>query len=129
MKVPVGVAHCEQLALGVAGVVPDLQSLIEKSSQSIVREYCARVTLHGLTAASTTSYKNMVRKLKVDYVADKKLSDLLDLYGVKSDDIIGRAKTYEAIVKGDNSVEPGLPESFNVLLHELRGLGLELTFD
>jgi Ca2+-binding EF-hand superfamily protein len=72
----------------VAGVVPDLQSLIEKSSQSIVREYCARVTLHGLTAASTTSYKNMVRKLKVDYVADKKLSDLLDLYGVKSDDII-----------------------------------------
>jgi DNA-directed RNA polymerase subunit beta len=48
---------------------------------------------------------------------------------VKSDDIIGRAKTYEAIVKGDNMVEPGLPESFNVLLHELRGLGIEITFD
>jgi len=54
---------------------------------------------------------------------------LREILTVKSDDIIGRAKTYEAIVKGDNSVEPGLPESFNVLLHELRGLGLELTFD
>jgi DNA-directed RNA polymerase subunit beta len=54
---------------------------------------------------------------------------LREILTVKSDDIIGRAKTYEAIVKGDNSVEPGIPESFNVLLHELRGLGLELTFD
>jgi DNA-directed RNA polymerase subunit beta len=54
---------------------------------------------------------------------------LREILTVKSDDIIGRAKTYEAIVKGDNSVETGLPESFNVLLHELRGLGLEVTFD
>jgi len=54
---------------------------------------------------------------------------LREILTVKSDDIIGRAKTYEAIVKGKNSVEPGIPESFNVLLHELRGLGLEVTFD
>ena len=54
---------------------------------------------------------------------------LREILTVKSDDIIGRAKAYEAIVKGENMVEPGLPESFNVLLHELRGLGIELTFD
>jgi DNA-directed RNA polymerase subunit beta len=54
---------------------------------------------------------------------------LREILTVKSDDIVVRAKTYEAIVKGDNSPEPGIPESFNVLLHELRGLGLEMTFD
>ena len=54
---------------------------------------------------------------------------LREILTVKSDDIIGRAKAYEAIVKGENMVEPGLPESFNVLLNELRGLGIELTFD
>lgn len=54
---------------------------------------------------------------------------LREILTVKSDDIIGRAKMYEAIVKGDNMVEPGLPESFNVLVHELRGLGLEMTFE
>ena len=54
---------------------------------------------------------------------------LREILTVKSDDIIGRAKAYEAIVKGENMVEQGLPESFNVLLHELRGLGIELTFD
>ena len=54
---------------------------------------------------------------------------LQELLTVKSDDIIGRAKTYEAIVKGDNLPEPGVPESFNVLLHELRGLALDLRFE
>ncbi|MFM7672122.1 MAG: DNA-directed RNA polymerase subunit beta [Bacteroidota bacterium] len=54
---------------------------------------------------------------------------LQELLTIKSDDIIGRAKTYEAIVKGDNVPRPGVPESFNVLLHELRGLGLDLQFD
>ena len=48
---------------------------------------------------------------------------------VKSDDIIGRAKAYEAIVKGDNLPEAGIPESFNVLMHELRGLALDLKFE
>jgi DNA-directed RNA polymerase subunit beta len=48
---------------------------------------------------------------------------------VKSDDVIGRAKVYESIVKGDVLPNPGIPESFNVLVHELRGLALELTFD
>ncbi|MFT4061434.1 MAG: DNA-directed RNA polymerase subunit beta [Edaphocola sp.] len=54
---------------------------------------------------------------------------LQELLTIKSDDIIGRAKAYEAIVKGDNIPKAGIPESFNVLVHELRGLGLELTFD
>ena len=60
------------------------------------------------------------------YGASNILQELLTL---KSDDIIGRAKTYEAIVKGDNIPRAGVPESFNVLVHELRGLGLDLTFE
>lgn len=54
---------------------------------------------------------------------------LREILTVKSDDIIGRAKTYESIVKGDNLPEPGIPESFNVLLHELRGLCLDVILD
>jgi DNA-directed RNA polymerase subunit beta len=54
---------------------------------------------------------------------------LQELLTIKSDDIIGRAKTYEAIVKGDNVPRAGIPESFNVLVHELRGLGLDLKFE
>lgn len=54
---------------------------------------------------------------------------LREILTVKSDDVEGRAKTYEAIVKGDLLPEPGLPESLNVLLHELRGLGLSVKFD
>jgi DNA-directed RNA polymerase subunit beta len=54
---------------------------------------------------------------------------LQELLTVKSDDIAGRAKTYEAIVKGDNIPKAGIPESFNVLVHELRGLGLDLHFE
>ena len=54
---------------------------------------------------------------------------LQELLTVKSDDVMGRAKAYEAIVKGENLGTPGIPESFNVLLHELRGLGLEITLD
>jgi len=54
---------------------------------------------------------------------------LQELLTLKSDDIVGRAKTYEAIVKGDNIPKAGTPESFNVLVNELRGLGLELNFD
>ncbi|RZK45428.1 MAG: DNA-directed RNA polymerase subunit beta, partial [Pedobacter sp.] len=54
---------------------------------------------------------------------------LQEILTVKSDDVIGRAKTYEAIVKGENLPTPGVPESFNVLVHELRGLGLDITLD
>jgi DNA-directed RNA polymerase subunit beta len=54
---------------------------------------------------------------------------LREILTVKSDDVIGRAKTYESIVKGDVLPQPGIPESFNVLLHELRGLGLNITMD
>jgi DNA-directed RNA polymerase subunit beta len=54
---------------------------------------------------------------------------LQELLTLKSDDIIGRAKTYEAIVKGENIPKAGIPESFNVLVHELRGLGLDLKFE
>jgi DNA-directed RNA polymerase subunit beta len=52
---------------------------------------------------------------------------LQEILTIKSDDIVGRAKAYEAIVKGDNMQPPGIPESFNVLVHELRGLALEIT--
>ncbi|MBL7719052.1 MAG: DNA-directed RNA polymerase subunit beta [Flavipsychrobacter sp.] len=54
---------------------------------------------------------------------------LQELLTLKSDDIMGRAKTYESIVKGDNVPKAGIPESFNVLVNELRGLGLELKFE
>ena len=54
---------------------------------------------------------------------------LQELLTIKSDDIVGRAKAYEAIVKGDNLPEPNIPESFNVLVHELRGLALDVKFD
>ena len=54
---------------------------------------------------------------------------LQEILTVKSDDVVGRAKAYEAIVKGDNMPTPGIPESFNVLIHELRGLNLEVSFD
>ena len=54
---------------------------------------------------------------------------LQEILTVKSDDVMGRAKAYESIVKGDNIPEPGIPESFNVLLHELRGLCLNISLD
>ena len=54
---------------------------------------------------------------------------LREILTIKSDDVIGRAKAYEAIVKGENFGEPGIPESFNVLLNELAGLGLNIVMD
>ena len=54
---------------------------------------------------------------------------LQEILTIKSDDVIGRAKAYEAIVKGENMNKPNIPESFNVLIHELRGLALEITLD
>jgi DNA-directed RNA polymerase subunit beta len=54
---------------------------------------------------------------------------LQEILTVKSDDVIGRAKAYEAIVKGDVMPKPGIPESFNVLMHELKGLGLSISLD
>jgi len=54
---------------------------------------------------------------------------LQEILTVKSDDVIGRAKAYESIVKGENLPKPNIPESFNVLVHELRGLALEITLD
>jgi DNA-directed RNA polymerase subunit beta len=54
---------------------------------------------------------------------------LQEILTIKSDDVIGRAKAYEAIVKGDVMPKPNIPESFNVLIHELRGLALEITLE
>jgi DNA-directed RNA polymerase subunit beta len=54
---------------------------------------------------------------------------LQEILTIKSDDVVGRSKAYEAIVKGDPMPTPGIPESLNVLLHELRGLGLSITLD
>jgi DNA-directed RNA polymerase subunit beta len=56
-------------------------------------------------------------------------SILQEILTVKSDDVTGRAKAYEAIVKGEPLPQPGIPESFNVLLHELRGLGLNVSLE
>jgi DNA-directed RNA polymerase subunit beta len=54
---------------------------------------------------------------------------LQEILTVKSDDVVGRAKAYESIVKGENMARPNIPESFNVLVHELRGLALEITLE
>ncbi|HOO65275.1 MAG TPA: DNA-directed RNA polymerase subunit beta, partial [Bacteroidales bacterium] len=54
---------------------------------------------------------------------------LQEILTIKSDDVIGRAKAYEAIVKGEPMPQPGIPESLNVLLHELRGLGLSINLE
>jgi len=54
---------------------------------------------------------------------------LQEILTIKSDDVVGRAKAYEVIVKGEPMPQPGIPESLNVLLHELRGLGLSLNLD
>ena len=51
---------------------------------------------------------------------------LQEILTVKSDDVIGRTKMYESIVKGENALEPGLPESFNVLVKELQSLALDV---
>jgi DNA-directed RNA polymerase subunit beta len=51
---------------------------------------------------------------------------LQEMLTVKSDDVAGRTRMYEAIVKGDNLLEPGLPESFNVMVKELQSLGLDV---
>ena len=54
---------------------------------------------------------------------------LQEILTVKSDDVVGRSKAYEAIVKGEPMPAPGIPESLNVLLHELRGLGLSINLE
>ena len=54
---------------------------------------------------------------------------LQEILTIKSDDVVGRSKAYEAIVKGDLMPQAGIPESLNVLLHELIGLGLKVTLD
>jgi DNA-directed RNA polymerase subunit beta len=54
---------------------------------------------------------------------------LQEILTIKSDDVVGRSKAYEAIVKGETMTQPGIPESLNVLLHELRGLCLSLTLE
>ena len=54
------------------------------------------------------------------------LYTLQEILTVKSDDVVGRVKTYEAIIKGENIPDPGIPESFKVLLKELQSLGLDV---
>ena len=54
---------------------------------------------------------------------------LQEILTLKPDDLVGRSKAYEAIVKGDSMPTPGISESLNVLLHELRGLGLSISLD
>ncbi len=54
---------------------------------------------------------------------------LQEILTVKSDDVVGRSKAYESIVKGEPMPQAGIPESLNVLLHELKGLGLNISLD
>lgn len=54
---------------------------------------------------------------------------LQEILTIKSDDVMGRSKAYEAIVKGEPMPQAGIPESLNVLLHEMKGLGLSVTLD
>ena len=54
---------------------------------------------------------------------------LQEILTIKSDDVIGRAKAYESIVKGERMPDANLPESFNVLMHELKGLGLDIRLE
>jgi DNA-directed RNA polymerase subunit beta len=54
---------------------------------------------------------------------------LQEMLTIKSDDVVGRAKAYEAIVKGDNLADPNVPESFNVLVRELQGLCLDVIIE
>ena len=62
-------------------------------------------------------------------IANPLYAILQEILTIKSDDVTGRARAYEAIVKGDPMPTPGIPESLNVLLHELRGLGLSLKME
>ena len=70
-----------------------------------------------------TKTKNSFTKITIGLASPQ------EILTVKSDDVTGRAKTYEAIVKGDNLPKPGIPEAMNVLLHELRGLALSVKLE
>ena len=70
-----------------------------------------------------TKQKNNFTKITIGLASPE------EILTIKSDDVVGRSKAYEAIVKGDPMPTPGIPESLNVLLHELRGLGLSVTLD
>ena len=94
----------------------------------------ATTRLPGVTAAAgpfpeTTVNAQTSFSVKGGPSAGGGIAILQEQLTLKSDDIVGRAKTYEAIVKGDNIPKAGIPESFNVLVNELRGLGLELKFE
>jgi len=54
---------------------------------------------------------------------------LQEILTIKSDDVLGRVKTYECIVKGENILEPGIPESFKILIKELQSLGLQISVE
>ena len=70
-----------------------------------------------------TKVKNNFSKITITLASPE------EILTIKSDDVVGRSKAYEAIVKGDPMPTPGIPESLNVLLHELRGLGLSIKLD
>ena len=70
-----------------------------------------------------TKIKNNFTKITIGLASPE------EILTIKSDDVVGRAKAYEAIVKGEPMPTPGIPESLNVLLHELKGLGLSIKMD
>ena len=70
-----------------------------------------------------TKVKNNFNRISIGLASPE------EILTIKSDDVTGRSRAYEAIVKGDPMPTPGIPESLNVLLHELRGLGLSVKMD
>jgi hypothetical protein len=98
----------------------------ESASPASFAQLLASVSLlHRLHCCTLRSRREHIGALEA-YGASSILREILT---VKSDDVLGRAKTYESIVKGEEMPEPGLPESFNVLMHELKGLGLNVQLE
>ena len=91
-------------------------------------QYFLKVCLDGDKRTATVEKIGQEPEILGTITLEGKPSDPIELT-VKSDDVTGRSKTYEAIVKGDPMPPAGIPESLNVLLHELRGLGLKVTLD
>ena len=112
----------------VPGMIrPDLQALpqVRDRMTFLYLEHCTLGRQDG--TITVTDEKGIVQIPAIEaFGAAHVLQEILT---IKSDDVVGRSKAYEAIVKGEPMPTPGIPESLNVLLHELRGLCLSITLE
>ena len=97
-------------------------TLLPRCLESVVAQTLREIEIICVNDGSTDSSQEVLEAFGAANI-------LQEILTVKSDDVTGRSKAYEAIVKGDLMPNPGIPESLNVLLHELRGLGLKVTLD